>query len=290
MFRLGQVAGASCEQPAGWGQAGRPPLLGTCPRKPSDGRGWALASLAGPVLGALSARDAAALAFSALGSFAWVKIFDLLAANNVLEQKLSRKIVHITTGPLFILTWPLFSGAAYARYLALLVPAANFLRLFLVGTGVVKDEGLVKSISRQCDRTELLRGPLYYVMTLMAVTALCWRDSMAGMMVVAVMCAGDGFADVIGRQWGRKRWSYNRSKTLEGSAAMFVAGTLTGIGLMVVFRGMGYISFCAGPTFLGVVLISCISTFVEALPINNVVDDNLSVPLVAGLLANWLLM
>ncbi|CAD7698879.1 unnamed protein product [Ostreobium quekettii] len=241
------------------------------------------------MLGALSARDAGALAFSAVGSYAWVKIFDLLAVNGVLEQKLSRKLVHITTGPLFILTWPLFSDAAYARYIALIVPTANFLRLLLVGTGVLQDEGLVKSISRESDRTELLRGPIYYIAMLMAVTALCWRDSVAGYMVVAVTCAGDGFADVIGRRWGRHCWAGNHPKTQEGSAAMFVAGAGTAIGLMSAFRWLGYVDFAPGPTFLGAVFIAFIATVVEALPINKLVDDNLSVPLIAGLLANWLL-
>lgn len=43
-------------------------------------------------------------------------------------QKLSRKLVHITAGPLFLLTWPLFSGAANARLYAAVIPALNSLR------------------------------------------------------------------------------------------------------------------------------------------------------------------
>lgn len=43
-------------------------------------------------------------------------------------QKLSRKLVHITAGPLFMLTWPLFSWAANARFYAAVIPALNSLR------------------------------------------------------------------------------------------------------------------------------------------------------------------
>eukprot|EP00878_Enallax_costatus_P014664 GHUV01015340.1.p1 GENE.GHUV01015340.1~~GHUV01015340.1.p1 ORF type:complete len:144 (+),score=7.79 GHUV01015340.1:390-821(+) len=41
-------------------------------------------------------------------AYIWVKVFDGLASRGVLSQKLSRKLVHITSGPLFLLTWPLF--------------------------------------------------------------------------------------------------------------------------------------------------------------------------------------
>ena len=81
-------------------------------------------------------RDAACCGVSIVGAVALVKSFDLLATGKVIDQarycinlhacmiatdmpqtqqhlcghaqKLSRKLVHITSGPLFLLTWPLF--------------------------------------------------------------------------------------------------------------------------------------------------------------------------------------
>ena len=41
-----------------------------------------------------------------------VKLWETLANYSVLDQKLSRKLVHITAGPLLVLTWPLFRWAA----------------------------------------------------------------------------------------------------------------------------------------------------------------------------------
>ena len=50
----------------------------------------------------------ACAAAAAVGAFVWVQLFKSLAAAGVMDQKLSRKLVHTTAGPLFVLTWPLF--------------------------------------------------------------------------------------------------------------------------------------------------------------------------------------
>ena len=52
-----------------------------------------------------------------------------------------RPAVHITTGPLFILTWPLFSNAPSSRYWAAAIPILNGVRLLAIGSGLVNDEG-----------------------------------------------------------------------------------------------------------------------------------------------------
>lgn len=41
-------------------------------------------------------------------------------------------------------------------------------------------------------RAELLRGPLYYVLVLMAATTLYWRESPIGVVAFSLMCGGDG--------------------------------------------------------------------------------------------------
>lgn len=57
-------------------------------------------------------------------------------------------------------------------------------------------------MQRTGDRTELLRGPLLYGLVIAALTALFWRDSPAGALGIAVLCAGDGMADIVGRRYG----------------------------------------------------------------------------------------
>jgi phytol kinase len=148
-------------------------------------------------------RDIAATSFAAVGSLVWVRIFDTLADRDLIDRKLSRKLVHISTGPLFVLTWPLFGAEPYSPLCAALVPALNAVKLMLIGSGVVEDPAAVKAISREGDRTELLRGPLYYCLTMVLATALCWRGSAVGFTALALMCGGDGLADVVGRRLGR---------------------------------------------------------------------------------------
>ena len=56
-------------------------------------------------------RDVGASLAAAVGAYLWVKMFDILASKNVLERKLSRKLIHTSCGPFFMLTWPLFSSS-----------------------------------------------------------------------------------------------------------------------------------------------------------------------------------
>ena len=71
-------------------------------------------------------------------------------------------------------------------------------------------------------RRELLKGPLYYVLVLLAVTLLFWRQSPIGITVVALMCGGDGLADLVGRKFGSAKLPFNQNKSWAGSLAMFL--------------------------------------------------------------------
>lgn len=67
------------------------------------------------------------------------------------------------------------------------------------------------------------RGPLYYVIVLMAVTALYWRASPVGLIIASLMCGGDGLADIVGRRLGASNpLPWNPQKSWAGSAAMFL--------------------------------------------------------------------
>ncbi|KAK9804232.1 hypothetical protein WJX72_002567 [[Myrmecia] bisecta] len=212
-----------------------------------------------------------------------------VAVKGYLEQKLSRKLVHMTAGPLFLLTWPLFSAEPYARYLATVVPGLNAIRLVLIGTGVVESEGTVKSVSREGDRAELLRGPLYYVLVLIGVTIFYWRASPVGLVALSLMCGGDGLADIVGRRLGKTKLPYNPSKTYAGSIAMFLGGLAMSMGLIALFCSLGYFRCSMGEVFPSVAAISLVATLIESLPINQSVDDNLSVPGSAALMGYLLL-
>ena len=57
-------------------------------------------------------------------------------------------------------------------------------------------------IQRTGDRRELLTGPALYGLTHVLATLVFWRGSPAGAAGLAVLCAGDGLAEVIGKRFG----------------------------------------------------------------------------------------
>ena len=137
-------------------------------------------------------------------ALAWLRAMDGLAQRGLIEQRLSRKIIHIGTGPLFVLCWNLFSAQPQARWLSALVPLAITAQFVMVGLGLMKDEAAVKAMTRTGDAREILRGPLYYGIVFVVCTVLFWRHSPVGLLALMAMCGGDGLADIVGRRWGRR--------------------------------------------------------------------------------------
>ncbi|CAJ2629400.1 unnamed protein product [Trifolium pratense] len=217
------------------------------------------------------------------GAYALVSAFDDLTRKNILNQK---------TGPYII--WIAFScflanfqdsNSPDARYFAAFVPLVNFLRLLVNGFSLVSDQGLIKSVTRQGDPKELLRGPLYYVGILILCAVVFWRNSPIGVVSLAMMCGGDGVADIIGRRYGSMKIPYNQSKSWAGSIAMLIFGFLVSIGMLYYYSFLGHVQFDWGDIVPKVAFIAFVATVVESLPITEVVDDNISVPLVTMAMA-----
>ncbi|XP_065634817.1 probable phytol kinase 1, chloroplastic isoform X3 [Quercus suber] len=196
-------------------------------------------------------------------------------------QSLSRKLVHILSGLFFMASWPIFSTTTEARYFACLVPLVNFLRLVIHGLSLASDEGLIKSVTREGKPEELLRGPLYYVLILILCALIFWRESPVGLISLAMMCGGDGIADIIGRRFGSLKIPYNQQKSWAGSISMFIFGFLISIGMLQYYSVLGYLHLDWVQTVQKVALVSLVATVVESLPTTEIVDDNISVPLVS---------
>lgn len=246
-----------------------------------NGPGFAKLSTAATESGlgpAATAIDMGCTALVMVGAYGLVSAFDVLTKRNLLDQKLSRKFVHILSGLLFMMAWPLFSASADARYIAAIVPLANLLRLLIYGLKVATNEGLVNAVSREGRPEELLRGPMYYVMALIFCTILFWRESPIGMVSLTMMCGGDGIADIIGRRFGQYKLPYNNEKSWAGSIAMFLFGFLISLGILYYFSLFGFIELDSETTVRNVAIISMAATVVESLPVTRLLDDNISVP------------
>jgi phytol kinase len=226
-------------------------------------------------------QDIVATIFTLALSLVWLRAMDFLAHRGLIEQRLSRKIIHIGTGPLFVLCWNLFSAEPWARYAAALVPLLITGQFFAVGMGWLQDEAAVKAMTRRGDPREILRGPLYYGVIFIVCTVLFWRHSPVGILALMLMCGGDGLADVIGRRWGRAKLPFNPEKSWAGSAAMFAASFLFGFGFLALFNTFGNF---APPLDLAatagvVAFISLVAAAVEALPFHDI--DNVTTTLAA---------
>ena len=101
-----------------------------------------------------------------------IRLLSFAADRSWIESHLSRKLIHILTGPLFVLCWLFFPDVGYARWLAALVPLLFTIQFALIGLGVVKDEASVKAMSRSGDRREILRGPLFYGIIFVVMTLI----------------------------------------------------------------------------------------------------------------------
>lgn len=209
----------------------------------------------------------------------WLRVMDFAAHRGWIESRLSRKIIHIGTGPLFVLCWLMFRDTPDARWLAAAVPLLITVQFALIGFGLIKDEASVRAMSRSGDRREILRGPLYYGIAFVALTLLFWKDSPIGMTALMLMCGGDGIADVVGRRVRSPKLPWSRDKSAAGSLSVLLGGFT-----MAAFLLWIYVSFRVFPGpfsgyLLPLLILSLAAAAVESLPFRDV--DNLTVTLTA---------
>lgn len=228
-----------------------------------------------------------AVALTFVLSVIWLRLNDFAAARGWVDSAFSRKIIHIGTGPVFVLCWLLFPEASSARFLAALVPGLITAQFVLVGTGVIEDEAAVQAMSRSGDRREILRGPLFYGLVFVAVTLLFWRETPVGIIALMLMCGGDGMADLVGRRWGRRPLPWSPSKTWLGSLGMFTGGLILAGAVIGLYQGAGYFSEAEAGFGPAIFIIAALGTGVESLPLRDV--DNLTVTAVAILAGSILI-
>ncbi len=232
------------------------------------------------------ANNALALILTLSAALLWLKINDFAAIGGWIESKLSRKLVHIGTGPIYVLCWLLFPNHPASRFLAALVPLAITIQFFLIGTGIIQDEAKVKSLSRTGDRREILYGPLFYGIIFVLLTILYWNDSPIGITALMVLCGGDGLADILGRRFGTSKMPWSAEKTWAGAFGMFAGSWILSTGILLIFANLGIFSQPISPFWLPITLISLAATVVESLPIKEI--DNITITAVSLIVGHLL--
>ena len=206
-----------------------------------------------------------------------LRLMDFFAHRGWIDGKLSRKLIHIGTGPIFVLCWLMFPDQTISRYLAALVPLLITAQFALVGTGIIKDPAAVKALSRTGDRREILRGPLFYGIMFVLLTVAYWKDSPIGIAALMMMCGGDGVADIIGRRVKSPKLAWSREKSFAGLVSVFVGGWLMTLFVIAVYIGVGVFAAPFTAYLLPVTWIALGGTLVESLPFKDIDNITLTV-------------
>jgi len=220
-------------------------------------------------------------------SLLWLRLMDLLAHRGLISSKVSRKIIHVGTGPIFVLCWLLFVNTLAARFYAAVIPLAITAQFALVGLGIINDPAAVAAMSRSGDRIEILKGPLFYGIVFVILTIVFWYDSPVGIIALMILCGGDGLADIIGMRFGKVKLPWSKKKSWAGSAAVFLGGMIFSLAVMSVFLAAGKFKGTLIDYLPAVAIISLVCSLVESMPVSNV--DNITVPTAAVLLGLLLL-
>jgi phytol kinase len=220
-------------------------------------------------------------------ALSWLRLVDFIAHRGWIGGPLSRKIIHMGTGPIFVACWLLFPDEPSARFLAAFVPLAITLQFALVGFGIMKDPAAVDAMSRTGDRREILRGPLFYGIVFVILTIVYWRENAIGITALMLLCGGDGLADIVGKRLGKLRLPWSKEKTLAGSIAMFVGGWIFAIGIVSLYLATGAFTGSLSSYLPGLTIIALVGAAVESFPYSDI--DNITVPLAAVILGHFLL-
>jgi phytol kinase len=216
----------------------------------------------------------------------WLRLMDFAAHQGWVESRLSRKIIHIGTGPIFVLCWLMFKDTPEARWLAALVPFAVTVQFALIGLGLIKDEASVKAMSRTGDRREILRGPLYYGIMFVVLTLVFWKETPIGMTALMMMCGGDGIADIVGRRFKSAKLFHSPEKSVAGSLSVFVGGFSMSAAILAIYVAVGAFAGPFSSYLLPLLIIGLVGMIVESFPQKDI--DNVTLTIVSAILGYFL--
>lgn len=228
-----------------------------------------------------------AFAVTLLLSLLWLRFIDLLAHRRLISSQVSRKIIHIGTGPLFVLCWLLFVNTFPARFYAAVIPLAITAQFALVGLGIIDDPAAVAAMSRSGKRTEILKGPLFYGIVFVILTIGFWYDSPIGIIALMILCGGDGLAAIIGTRYGTAKLPWSRDKSWAGLAAVFLGGFVFSLVVLAVYLAAGKFPGSFIDYLQAAVIISFVCSLVESIPVSSI--DNITVPTAAVIMGLLLL-
>jgi dolichol kinase len=231
-------------------------------------------------------RDAVAAALGVAGASAWTAVCVALSWRRSRRGDgggLTRKLLHVVTAPVFMLTTPLYSRAPTARLFAAAVPAIFAVRLRRAARRTSAD-ALGGAVARvQGNVAEAAGGPLFYAVAVSSLVLVAWRERSSMYIAVGALAFGDGAADVFGSTFPVASWPLPKQwprKSVGGTAAFVACGTAGSLGLTRLMEWGGILTLTQRISAQAVLAVVTMSAAVELLPL----EDNLTVPATALLL------
>ncbi|MBP2019666.1 uncharacterized protein (TIGR00297 family) [Symbiobacterium terraclitae] len=184
-----------------------------------------------------------------------------------LSRPVARKVIHVGVGLWIIGTVLLFESRYLAAVPALVSVAANY---------VIHRRRLLGSVAAEAENL----GTVWFPVSFALLVLFAWDEPAALVGGVLAMTVGDALASTVGLRWGRRQYATlgGRTKSLEGSLAMFGATLLTTLATLWVVAPPLPPAAQAGLAVLAAVAAAC----AESVGIKG--RDNLWVPLGTGLL------
>ena len=184
-----------------------------------------------------------------------------------LKSSITRKMIHISMGPIFVFTWLFYSqDDKYIRYYATLFPLLASVVLFLsyVFPTSFLSSFLRETMSRENKVKELLQGPFIYAIIIGIITIIYWKETPHGILSIIILCFGDGMADVIGSRGSHVITSPFGRKTIEGCISFIIFGIIGCILYeYVFFQQIWFLQTVI------IVLIGCFTEFLSPSTLDN---------------------
>tara|TARA_Y100001968_G_scaffold219364_1_gene202117 strand:- start:2583 stop:3212 length:630 start_codon:yes stop_codon:yes gene_type:complete len=191
----------------------------------------------------------------------------LISKNQFPNQKeLTRKIIHIGTGPIIAFAWWLGISQIIAILIASIITICLFINYKI---NLVSD---IENIRRKS------YGTIYYGLSITLLIIFFWQAHPIAIIAgVLVMAFGDGFAGLVGQKVKSQSWKIlGQRKSIAGTMTMFI---VSGIVLMAIS-----IITSQGLQPINILLIMSLAVLLEQISYWGI--DNLTVPI--GVALSWL--
>jgi len=233
----------------------------------------------------MSANDITGMVLSYVYAFGLLGLIEFIGKKAGWPQWVTRKLVHIGAG-----LWVWGIVFIFDSWQWGIVPFATFIILNFIFYKY--------QIFKTMDEEDSSPGTVYFAISITVLFVLFWRKGQPGDKVllavapVMVMTWGDALASLIGKGFGRLKYSvFGHKRTVEGSAAMFVVSALA---IFITIRIFVFSSYGLGTPIsvqtagVASVITAMVATVAEG--ISPAGTDNLTVPLVSALVLGYILL